>query len=113
VRKFSILRLQGMTFGFDVSWFLAVIARHRTPGHALVSRRIRPARGTSSTILLSITRTLYGVGFTCRVLNEHLPPSVFRQNGARCFVVLYGRSRRVAYGRDEGFLRRWKIDHQQ
>jgi hypothetical protein len=32
-------------------------------------------------MLLSITFTLYGVGFTCRVLNERLPPSVFRQNG--------------------------------
>jgi hypothetical protein len=28
VRKFSILRLQGTTFGLDVSRFLAVVARH-------------------------------------------------------------------------------------
>jgi hypothetical protein len=35
-------------------------------------------------MLLSITRTLYGVGFVRRILNERFPPSIFRQNGARC-----------------------------
>jgi hypothetical protein len=51
--------------------------------------------------------------FTCRVLNERLPPSVFGQNGARCFGVLYGCSRRFAYSRDKGFPERWKSAHQQ
>jgi hypothetical protein len=61
----------------------------------------------------SITRTLYRVGFTRRVLNERFPLSVFRQYGARSFGVLHGRNRRVADGRDDGFPGWWKATHQQ
>jgi hypothetical protein len=88
VRKFSVLCFKGTAFGLEVSRFLAIIAHHRSPRLALVSHRVRPARETPFTMLLSITRTLYGVGFTCQSLNKFFPPSVFRQNGARCLGVL-------------------------
>jgi hypothetical protein len=63
-------------------------------------------------MLLLITRTLYGVCFTCRVLNELFPPSVFKQIGVRNLGVLYDYSIHVVYGPDEGFLGRWKATYQ-
>jgi hypothetical protein len=43
LRKFPVLYFQGATFGLHMFRFLVVVARHRSPGLASVSRRVRLA----------------------------------------------------------------------
>jgi hypothetical protein len=77
--SFLVLGIQGSVVGFDVSRCLEVIARPPICGPTLVPRHVRPTRGISSAMLQSVTYTLYGVGFTCWILNERLSPNFFRK----------------------------------
>ena len=73
---------------FDVSRFLAIVADSVVSGLAPASLIVRRSGITSSPIVRSVDRTLYYIGFVCRVFGKRLSPSCFSKDYARDFGVL-------------------------
>ena len=76
--------------GFDESRFLVVVADLVIPGLAPASLIVRRSGRTSALVVRSVGRTLYYIGFFCRVFGERLSPSCFSQDCTRDFGVLNG-----------------------
>ena len=65
------------TINFDVSVFLAIIADSVVSGLAMASLICRRSGRTSSSVVQSVGRTLYYIGFVYRVFCERLSSSCF------------------------------------
>ena len=106
--SFIVRGFECAAIGFDVSTFLAIIVDLIVPGLAPASLICRRSGRTSSSDVWSVSRTLYYVGFVCRVFCKRLPPNCFGRDCARDFGVLYGGCRSITHICNESFPRRWE-----
>ena len=111
--SFVIFGFECAAIGFGVSGFLAIIADSDVLRLAPTSLICRRLRRTSSSIVRSVSRTLYYVRFVCRVFCKRLPPSCFGQDCTRDFPVLHDDGRSITHGCDESFPWRGETTHEQ
>ena len=94
---------KGAIVSLNVPRILAIIAGAIFPGLGPASLIVRRSGRTFSPVVRSVGRTLYYIGFLCRVFGERLSPSCFCQDCARDFGVLNGNRRSIAHGGNESF----------